>query len=139
VAEVLKALPVSGVQGEATARPATSPKTSGGRVAGYTLLGVGGALLAGGGVVGVVSWKQYHDTKTTLATTAVKDLDSRKRAIQTETRVADILYAVGGVAAGVGLVLALVSPPSSSPAPPSTTVGFSTLPGGGALTVAGGF
>jgi tetratricopeptide (TPR) repeat protein len=74
------------------------------RIAGYSLLGVGGVALIVGGVVGGIALGTSNDADD--AEFVDDKLDARSRA-KTQANVADGLFISGGVIAAVGLVLVL--------------------------------
>ncbi|MCA9660512.1 MAG: tetratricopeptide repeat protein [Myxococcales bacterium] len=89
--------------------PEPEPKSKKGRglrIAGYTLLGIGGAALVGGGAFGGIALSQSNKLDMT------DGYDERQELIrvgQTNATVADALLISGGVLAGTGLVLVLAS------------------------------
>lgn len=74
------------------------------RIAGYTLLGVGGAGLIVGSVFGGLALAKSRDAEDA---TLVDDKIDLRRQAKTRANVADALLVTGGVLAGVGLVLVL--------------------------------
>lgn len=102
------------------------------RTLGLALDGAGAALIAGGGVCGVLALGKHSDAKSA---TTEKELSDARSAGKTRALVADILYGAGAVALGVGLYFTFSGAPSSAPA----TVTAAPVPGGGAVLVAGGF
>ncbi len=113
-----------------------SQPTGSGKTAGLALVGVGGALLAGGAVVGILAKLQHDDTRSSLASATPEALDAAKGAITMKMRIADALYAGGAIAAAVGLGLVLTAPSGDSPA---ATLQLLPVSSGGALVVSGGF
>jgi len=113
-------------------QPIASAPASAGRVAGYVLDGTGAALLAGGAAFGAWSYLTFSQAKSAGSAAQMADLKSQT---STQMVVADVLYAAGAVALGVGLVLTFTSPSTRS----SVTVGAAPTRGGGGLVVAGGF
>lgn len=76
------------------------------RIAGYSLMGVGGVALIAGGVVGGIALGTSGDAED--AEIVDETLRLRDRA-KTQANVADALFISGGVLAGVGLVLVLTT------------------------------
>lgn len=77
-----------------------------GRIAGYALIGTGGALLAAGGTLGGLAWAANR-----TATSEQEPLDERQAQGRRSERLAigtDVLLATGGVAAVAGIALAVV-------------------------------
>ncbi len=107
------------------------------RIAGYSLVGLGGALLAGGGVAGFLAYRQHAAAADLAGPAPTQDeYDTAKAGIANKARIADGLYAAGVIAAGVGLALALTAP---SDAEPPASLSLVPLAGGGALVLGGGF
>ncbi|MBI5545504.1 MAG: hypothetical protein HY901_16585 [Deltaproteobacteria bacterium] len=121
---------------------APAPSTSPARVAGFALLGVGGAALVGGVVAGVLA-EQEHSSAKDAPPTSEEALSTTKASIDAKLWVADGLFVAAAVAAGAGLVLVLTAPsptaPSATPETISTSVTLAPVAGGGALVFSGGF
>jgi tetratricopeptide (TPR) repeat protein len=89
--------------------PEPEPKSKKGRglrIAGYTLLGIGGAALIGGGAFGGIALSQSGKLDMT---DGYDDRQELIRVGQTNATVADALLISGGVLATTGLVLVLAS------------------------------
>jgi hypothetical protein len=82
------------------------PAEGASRVAPVALMGGGGALFAGGLVVGVIGWSQANDA----ATRDGADADSAR----TKGVVADVMMGVGLAAVGAGVIVWLVQGPARS-------------------------
>lgn len=114
------------------------------RIAGWTLVGVGGAALVGGIVAGVLA-KDEHDQAAANPPSDEAALADVKSSVDAKLWVADGLFIAAVVAAGAGLAVALTAPSAPAPAAagPSSaappTVGVGPIPGGGAVFVSGGF
>jgi tetratricopeptide (TPR) repeat protein len=86
--------------------PEPDPKPSKLRIAGYALLGVGGAALIGGGVLGGLALGRAN---------ALEDQHTYEERDETASRgltmalTADIMFGVGGAMAAAGLVMVIVS------------------------------
>lgn len=97
-----------GAPGVTTRPPSDGP--SGARIASYALFGVGGAALATGAVLGILSSRAGNDASQQcsdgLCPEAAKADVDRQRSLGLA---ADASFVAGGVAAGVGLVLFLLS------------------------------
>jgi hypothetical protein len=102
------------------------------RVAGYVLDGTGAVLLAGGAAFGVWSQLTFDQAKRASSRGEMDDLKDKTN---TQMIVADVLYAAGAVALGVGLVLTFTSPSTRG----SVSVGVAPSRSGGGLAVSGAF
>jgi hypothetical protein len=106
------------------------------RTLGLIVAAGGGVVIAGGIVLGLVakgSWGTAHDmcnANNECPPDALADIDSARSL----GNVATVVFAVGLVAAGTGVVLFLTAPSDTS-----TTIGVGPLPGGGAVTFSGSF
>lgn len=85
-------------------RPQDTERTRKLRIAGYSLMGVGGAALIAGGAVGGVALGTTRDADDAMF---VDDQESLRRKARTQAGAADGLFIAGGVLAVVGLVLVL--------------------------------
>lgn len=118
--------------------PPTTSASSGGRTAGFALLGVGGIGIAVGAVTGVMalgkkSLVQDHCSADPGGGVACRDAAgvdaaSSGRSLATLSTVA---FVAGAVAVGVGVFLVLIRHDGTKTV---TAVGTSVVPGGGALT-----
>jgi tetratricopeptide (TPR) repeat protein len=117
------------VAAEATADPGRTH-----RIAGFSLIGVGAALVAAGAVTGIVELKQFNDAQATTPKDEEWVLSQRSK-FRTMSWAADAMYVAGAAAAGVGLVLVLTAP--SSPEKPR--VSLAPRIGGASLVISGGF
>ena len=86
---------------------------SGGQIAGYAMMGVGGALIIGGVIAGVMANSAGSEAEEMCMNgfcpeSAQDSVDQQK----SRALAADILFAAGGAIAVTGLVLALVLRPS---------------------------
>jgi hypothetical protein len=115
----------------------SKPMTSA-HIAGYTLLGLGGAALVGGVVAGLLGKLEHDDTKANLSTTTQQKLDDSKARIGTKLWIADGLFIGAAVSAGTGLALLLLSPAESRKSP-GPVLSFVPMAEGGAVVLSGGF
>jgi tetratricopeptide (TPR) repeat protein len=76
------------------------------RIAGYTLMGLGGAALVVGGVFGGLALRNDNDADDAAFVDTAMGLRNEAR---TQARVADGMLASGGILAGVGLVVVLAT------------------------------
>lgn len=89
----------------ALAKPAPAPEPD--RALPYTLIGVGGAALVGGAVLGLTANGLASDEKASTDPIAKPDLRSQAKS---RALVADIAYGVGIAAVATGVVLILIEP-----------------------------
>jgi tetratricopeptide (TPR) repeat protein len=85
-------------------RPRDAERTRKLRIAGYSLLGVGGVALIAGGAVGGVALGTTRDAEDAMF---VDEQARLRRKARTQAGAADGLFIAGGVVAVVGLVLVL--------------------------------
>ena len=85
-------------------RPRDAERTRKLRIAGYSLLGIGGAALIAGGAVGGVALGTTRDADDAAF---VDEEERLRRKARTQAGAADGLFVAGGVVAVVGLVLVL--------------------------------
>lgn len=95
-----------GVDAPTPAEEAAAAKKRKMRIAGYSLLGVGGATLVIGAVFGGLAIGKSNDAKDAAF---VDDKLALRQEAKSRANVGDGLLITGGVLAGVGLVLVLVS------------------------------
>lgn len=76
------------------------------RIAGYSLMGVGGAALVVGGVFGGLALGKKKDAE---GAEFVDDAMGMREEARTQARVADAMLATGGVLVGVGLIAVLAT------------------------------
>jgi hypothetical protein len=114
------------------------PTSSGGKTAGFALLGVGGIGIAAGAVTGIMalgkkSSVQDHCTADPGGGVACRDAAGVDAASSGRTlaTVSTVAFAVAAVAVGVGAFLVFTSHDGSKTV---TALGPSVVPGGGALT-----
>ncbi|MEZ4454538.1 MAG: tetratricopeptide repeat protein [Nannocystaceae bacterium] len=86
--------------------PEPMPRSKKLRIAGYTLLGVGGAGIVLGAAFGGIASKQAKDLETT---DGYNDRQELIRVGQTNAKIADVAFLTGGVVALTGLVLVLTT------------------------------
>ena len=86
--------------------PPAEPKPSKLRIAGYALLGVGGAALVGGGVLGGLALGRANALE---GQHTYEERDETASSGRTMALTADIMFGVGGAIAAAGLVMVLVS------------------------------
>jgi hypothetical protein len=98
----------------AVAQPA--PKRS--RALPYTLIGVGGAAVLGGGVLGLTAKGLANDEKASTDPVAKPDLRSQAKS---RALVADIAYGIGAAALVTGIVL-IATEPKAAPAEGSASL-----------------
>lgn len=82
----------------------------------YALIGVGGAAVLGGGVLGLTAKSLADDEKASTDPIAKPDLRSRAK---TRALAADVAYGVGAAALATGIVLILTEPKPAAEAPVS--------------------
>lgn len=85
-------------------RPQDRERTKKLRIAGYSLLGIGGAALIAGGAVGGVALGTTRDAEDAMF---VDEQQRLRRKARSQAGAADGLFIAGGVVAVVGLVLVL--------------------------------
>ncbi|MGC4120705.1 MAG: hypothetical protein QM765_40235 [Myxococcales bacterium] len=107
------------------------------RTTGYALVGSGAALLVAGAISGTLAFTEHSAARDAGPPVSQEAYDATKSSIELKMVVADALYAVGAVAAAVGLVVALTAP--SSDAPPTRVSLAPIVGGGGAVIILGGF
>ncbi|WP_437575404.1 hypothetical protein [Sorangium sp. So ce887] len=92
---------------------ADSSEGSSSRTLPFVVMGVGGALFAGGAVLGLAGWKQAGDARSSTGSDASS---ARAKGI-----VGDVLGGVGVATVGIGLYLLLNEPAPSTPRAGSVT------------------
>ena len=112
---------------------AVHAKVSDRHLAGYVLDGAGGALLVGVAISGILSKLTFDQAKKAASPSEMESLKSKTN---TEMIVADVLYAAGAAALGVGLVLTFTGRGEEQQ---MVSVGLAPARSGGALVVSGGF
>lgn len=112
------------------AQPASPPSTPVARIVGFTLLGVGVAAAAAGGVLVALAQSAARslmvDARGFLPANADAEAVTRARAANANQLSGVVLLGAGGAVAVGGLVLALLNTASSPPA----SVAFVPVPGG---------
>lgn len=93
--------------------PPDEPKPPKLRIAGYALLGTGGAALAAGGVLAGLALQRANALEGQHTYEERRDTADQGRAM---ALTADILFGVGGAVAAAGLVMVIVSLPKKQPA-----------------------
>jgi hypothetical protein len=107
------------------------------RIAGFSLVGVGGGALIAGVVAGVLAKNEHADAKATPPATDAT-LSAKKASIDKKLWIADGLFIAATLAGAAGAALVLTAPAADAPLS-SATVGFAPTSGGGVLVVSGGF
>ena len=97
------------------------PKKS--RAVPYTLIGVGGAAVAGGVVLGLTANSLASDEKASTDPIAKPDLRNQAKS---RALVADIAYGVGVAALATGIILIATEPKAPAPADGSVSAGSGT-------------
>ena len=116
--------------GSSTPTPvATSAATFTRSTWGWTLAGAGGALVAGGVVMGLQAQKAYQDEKRASQNNDPAAYDSARSKAKSRALVADVLYGLGAASAGVGFYLMFTGRPATVAALPAE--------GGASVVVAG--
>ena len=118
--------------------PVAPPSTSGTRIAGFVLGGVGLAGLGAGAVTGVMALSTKRQLEKDCPDPTMCDQAGVDKAAtgKTLSLVSTASLIAGGAFVGVGLVLVIAGGNADRPA---AAVGVSPLPGGGAFSVAGSF
>lgn len=106
------------------------------KITGFSLIGAGGAALAGGVICGALA-RDQHARALANPPASEAELSSIKGSIDRKLWAADGLFIGAAVAAAAGLVLVLTAPADS--AAPSAKLSFAPVASGGALVASGGF